>query len=320
MGELPLPQPSPPVDTGREGELYTPLFASGSKSSLNQNEPLGNIAGSLPNESAFPSQTPWPNQSMFPSAGSPKFALPVYSNELGRFPLKSFSGQAHNSQSQTYSPQPHPRGNDWSITPHSGSTQGDERSEPKPCAGPSEPSSSSGLRHSETSAPPLQRQQDTPHTQAPRSIPIDGFSSTSGIAMAQGLYDVDPSEKAVSMMETPPNTQVQTPVYELTPTNFPMTSVGSNSTIPHPPPSSGGWLMENVYSGVPMSARGHSYHQRQELEVPQQEESAYPFTVDSDMATIWSNAPTGFECVIFFITLFRRRPPHLESPILLKTR
>ena len=306
MGELPLPQLSSPADTGLEGEIYTPLFAGGSKSSLNQNEPPGNIAGSFPNESTFPRQTPWPHQSIstFPSAGSPQFALPVYSNELGSFPLQSFGGQEHNSQSQTYSPQLHPWGSNWNSMPHGGSTQGGERFEPTtPCAGPSEASSSSGLRHSGISAARPQQQQQTPRTQAPRSIPMDGFSATSGIAMAQVPYGADPSEMAasMSMMETPSNTQVQTPVYELPPTNFPMTSVGSNSTIPRPPPSSGGSLMGNGYSGVtkvPMSARGHSYHRHQELEVPQQEESAYPFTADSNMATIWSNAPAGFECVI----------------------
>ena len=309
VGELPLPQPSPPADTGREHESDTP-FSSGSEPAWNQKKMLGTIAGSFPNEPPFISQkqrSPKLQQSTFnmsPNAGSPKFSLPVYSNELGRLPLRTFGAQAPNPQPQTHSQQIHPRVSYLHPIPHSVNPEGGERSGPTPFVGPRGASSSYGPRRSGPSVPPLQQQRQQQHTprphHTPQRIPTDGFSATSGTAMAQGPYGVDSSETAASMsfesmMETLSHTQLQTLVYGLTPTDFPRTSTGSNS-------------MENVYSGMiedsdPMSAGRHStYHQHQG--VPRQGELFYPFTVDNDASAIWSNAPTGFECVT--LVLFRR--------------
>ena len=294
MGELPLPQPSPPADTGREPEPDTPLFTSSSDSSWNQNKILGNI----PNEPPQMQRSPKQQKSTFtmsPNAGSPKFSLPVYSNELGRLPLQSFDAQARNSQ-------PHRRENHWHVMPHSVRAEGGDRFEPTPFTDPKEASSSYDLRHSGTSVPPLQQQQHPPRSHhALQSIPTHGFSSTS---MEQSPYGVDPSEMAPSMsfesmMETLSHTQSRT-------------SMGSNSMVA-PLSSNGGSSMENVYSGItegsdPMFAPRHSTYLQQQ-EVPRQGELFYPFSVDNDMAAIWSKAPTGFECVI--LVLFRRCSPHL---------
>jgi hypothetical protein len=312
MGELPLPQPSPPADTGREHEPDTPFFASGGDSSWNQNKMLGTIAGSFPNEPPQIHQSPKQEQSPFtmsPNAGSPNFLLPVYSNELGRLPLQSFDAQARNSQPHTHSEQLHRGENYWHVIPQSVRTEGGQQFEPTPFAGPRGASPTYELRRSGTSAPPLQQQQQHPphphHTL--QSIPMDGFSSTSGISMAQSPYRMDPSVMASSMsfesmMETLSHTQLS------------RTDTGSNSMVAPPLPSSGGSMMENVYSGMtedsdPMFApRNSTYLQHQE--VPPQGELFYPFTVDGDTAAIWSKAPTGFECVIL---VFCRRSPHLLS-------
>jgi hypothetical protein len=293
VGELPLPQPSPPADPGREHESDTP-FTSGSELPWNQNKILGTIAGSFPNEPLFISQkqrSPELQQSIFnlsPNAGSPYFSLPVYSNELGRLPLQSFGAQAPNPRPQTHPQQIHPRVNYLGA-------EGGEGSGPTPFVGPGGANSSYGPRRSGTLVPHLQQQRQQQHT--PQRIPTDGFSTKSGTAMAQGPYGRDSSETAASMsfesmMETLSHTQLQTLAYGLTPTDLPRTSTGSNS-------------MENVYSGMiedsdPMSAGRHSTsHQHQG--VPRQGELFYPFTVDNDAAAIWSNAPTGFECVIFVL-------------------
>ena len=75
------------------------------------------------------------------------------------------------------------------------------------------------------------------------------------------------------------------------------TSIGSNLMVA-PLPSSGGLSMENVYSGMtegsdPIFPPRHlMYFQQQEF--PWQGD---PFSVDSDMAVIWSKALTGFECI-----------------------
>jgi hypothetical protein len=290
VGELPLPQPSPPADPGREHESDTP-FTSGSELPWNQNEPAMVPSILFPNEPSFISQkqrSPKLQQSIFnlsPNTGSPKFSLPVYSNELGRLPLQSFGAQAPNPQPQTHSQQIHP----WVNYLHA---EGGEGSGPIPFVGPGGANSSYGPRHSGTLVPLLQQQQQQ---YTPQRIPTHGFSAKSGTAMAQGPYGVDSSAASMpfeSMMETLSHTQLQTLAYGLTPTDFPRTSTGSNS-------------MENVYSGMiedsdPMSAGRHSTsHQHQG--VPRQGELFYPFTVDNDAAAIWSNAPTGFECVIFVL-------------------
>lgn len=312
--ELSLPQPSPPADTGRQHELGTPS-TSGSEPPWNQNKMLGTIAGSFSNELPFTSQkqrSPRLQQSTFtisPKVGSPIFLLPVYSNELERLPLQSFGAQAPNPRLQMYSPQRHPRVNDLHAMPHSVSPEDGERSEPTPFMHPMGASSSYGLRRSGTSALPLQQKRQQQHNShphhTPQSIPTDGFSATSETAMAHGFYGVNPTEMATSMsfesmMETLSHTQLQTPVYGLTPTDLPSTSTGSNS-------------MENVYSVMiedsdPTFAGSHPTYLYQG--VPQQGESFYPLTVYNDAAVIWSNAPTGFECVN--LILFRRRSPHLS--------
>jgi hypothetical protein len=65
--------------------------------------------------------------------------------------------------------------------------------------------------------------------------------------------------------------------------------------------------MENAYKGMGMDTmpdrlEGHYQHQHQYQGVPQQLEQqslSHPFTVDSNAGAIWSNVPTGFECVNF---------------------
>ena len=259
-----------------------------------------NIPGSFPNEPSQMDPSPKQRKSTFtmsPNAGSPKFSLPVYGNELGRLPLQAFDAQAHNSQ-------PHHRENHWHGMPHSVRTEGGERLEPTHFAGPSEASSSYELRHSGASAPPFQQHQEHPprphHTF--QSIPTHGFSSTS---MEQTPYSLDPSEMAVSvsMKQSPysvdPSEMAVSMSFEstLSHTQLSRTSIGSNSMVA-PLPSSGGSSMENVYSGMtegsdPIFPPRHStYFQQQE--VPRQGD---PF---SDMAAIWSKASSAL-LVFFFV-------------------
>jgi hypothetical protein len=78
--------------------------------------------------------------------------------------------------------------------------------------------------------------------------------------------------------------------------------------------------MEDVYrrrrmgmETMPDRLGGHS--QRQHQTVPRQQEqraSSYPFVFDNDALAAWSNAPTGFECVIF--VLFSGRNLVYSSP------
>jgi hypothetical protein len=383
-GELPLRQPSPPPGTRRAHDSDAP-FTGPKESSSNptsQNEALGTIPGSFPKEPPFVGQMERPpklQQSAFttsPNTDPPEFALPVYTNELGRLPLHgqvSFGAQARNSQSQTHSSQLHPETDYWYPVAHSGS----ERSEPAPLAGPSGTSSSYGLHHAGPSAPPLQQQQQQHHLpphHVPRSIPKDEFSSTStpfqqpqqqqqqqhlhphhlprsiptdkfpstpaplqqyqqhhlhphhipqnipaeeftsGVSsMAQGQYGMVPPNVAAStsFASTLGHIQPQSLEYELRPIAIPSMNMGPNAMAPPPPPSSAGPSMDNVYSGMamdPMSASGHpAYHPYQG--VSQQGESYYPFALESNTEAVWSNAPTGFECVIlhsFFFLFFAR--------------
>jgi len=380
-GELPSRQPSPPPGMRRPHESDAPLFTGPRESSSNptsQNEALASIAGPFPKEPPFVSQMEQPTRlqqsalTVSPNADPPEFALPVYTNELGRLPLHrrvSFGAQAHNSQSQTHSSQLHPQTDYWYAMAHSGS----EQSEPAPLAGPSGTSSSYGLHHAGPSAPPLQQQQQhhlRPH-HVPRSIPTDGFSSTSvpfqqqqqqkpqhhprphhvprsiptdefpstpaliqpyqqhhlhphhvtqstptdefsstsGVgSMVQGQYGMVPPNMAASMSfeSTPGHIQPQSPEYELRPMALPSVNMRPNAMAPPPPPSSAGPLMDNTYTGIakdPVSAPGHpTYHPHQG--VPQPGESYYPFALESNTEVVWSNAPTGFECVILLFAFF----------------
>ncbi|KIM42578.1 hypothetical protein M413DRAFT_120145 [Hebeloma cylindrosporum] len=298
IGELPLPKPSPPTDTESGNESDTLAFTSASESSWNQNQNqiLETTAGSFPNEAPFVTEVQRSTElrqstfTMSPHAGSHKFALPVYSNELGKLPVQCFGVQAANSQSQP-SAQLHPQEHYWYATPLSEMTKGEERSEPTPSAGSITTSSLYGLRRSGASAPSLQPQRP--------SRRHDEFSLTSGISMAKDPYGMDPSEMVSSMPveSMMSQSQLQTPIYGLTPTGLPSASMRSGSIVA---PLSSGDSSDGVRIGTtdsedPMSARKRSTLYNQREGVPQQGELFYPLPVDRHTAAIWSNAPTGFE-------------------------
>ena len=118
--------------------------------------------------------------STFTHADPPVFALPAYSNELGRLPLHgrmASNTQTHLSQAQTHAPLRDPWTNYWYAMPSSASTQVSERSEPTfhTMAGPSG-AISHGLRY-----PPLapQQQQHPRSHHASQGILMDGLSEMS---------------------------------------------------------------------------------------------------------------------------------------------
>jgi hypothetical protein len=96
-------------------------------------------------------------------------------------------------------------------------------------------------------------------------------------------------------------TQQQTSTYGLGPMPSSFPGMGSGSMVSTPPQSSSGSSMEDVYRRIGMETMpdrpgGHYQHQHQT--VPRQQEqqsSSYPFL------GVWSNAPTGFECVLFVL-------------------
>ncbi|KIM46821.1 hypothetical protein M413DRAFT_440395 [Hebeloma cylindrosporum] len=286
-GELPLSRPSPPWGTRQTHESGTSFPTESSLNPTSQNKTLGTTPSSVPKEPSFAELT----QSALSrslNADPPEFALPVYSNELGSLPLHgqvSFSTQAHDSQLQTYLP---------AQTDHWYSQSGIARSEPT-SAGPRETSSSYGLHHAGPSVPPLQQQPPQQHSHhVPRSISTDEFSLTSEVnSRAQGSYGVV-SPNTSGAFESPlDDNHPHIPEYGLRPMDLLSSNMGSNP----PPPLSGGPLTDNMYSGMaedPMSAPAHSTYQQQQG-IPVQQDSYYPFALESNTAEVWSNAPTGFE-------------------------
>jgi hypothetical protein len=61
--------------------------------------------------------------------------------------------------------------------------------------------------------------------------------------------------------------------------------------------------MEDVYRGMGMGTMpdrsgGQYQHQHQGFPQHQEQQASYPFVLDHDTGAIWSNAPTGVQCVI----------------------
>jgi len=235
----------------------------------------------------------------------PVFALPVYSNELGRFPLHeqvTFSAQAHHPQPQTHSPQPGPQINHWYTMPVSASAQGGERSEPTPHGGPSGASSSHWLRLPPAPAPQQQHYNHPPHPNHTSRTNGFSFSSISEISSTtQGLYGLDAAQMATNM--------VRDPTHFFGPTDLSSQGVESSSAVYPFPHSSSGSSIEDGYGDMGMDLSGGDlfHHLQQHLGVPQQQEQqplTHPFVVDSHAIDLQSNDPAGFECVysaMFFL-------------------
>jgi hypothetical protein len=95
--------------------------------------------------------------------------------------------------------------------------------------------------------------------------------------------------------------------------------MGSGLMASTPPQSSPGSSMEDVYKGMGMGtmpdrSSAHIQHQHQTVP-PEQEQRAslYPYVIDNDAVAAWSNAPTGFECVVF-VLFSGRNLVHSSSP------
>jgi len=240
----------------------------------------------------------------------PIFALPVYSNELGSFPLRgqvTFSAQAHHPQPQTHQPQLDPQINHWHAMPGSVSTQ---IGEPTPHGGPSRASSSYWSHHQPVPAPQQHHYQHLAHpSHASQSIGTSGFSISQMSSTVHGPYGIDPTQIATdtihdSVAGTLAYNQQRIPIYTLGPTDSPSLSVGSSSTMSPSSQSSPGSSIENAYGmrmdTLPYLSGRHSFQQHQHQGVPQQQEQK-PLSdsfVDGNTVDLWSNTPAGFECVI----------------------
>ena len=219
------------------------------------------------------------------------FALPVYSDDLGRLPLHgqmTFTAQAHLSQSQ--SPQSDPLTSYWYTDSHS-----------TPHVDATGASSSYAPHYPPAPAP---QQQPYAHHYAPQRIPERQFPSASeASSVAQDPYGMD-AELATGMlfdaMLGRPDQWTST--YELGPTHSSISGMMA-STIPQ---SSSGSSMGDVYRGMGMEttpSRSGGQYQHQHP-VPRQQEhqaSSYPFVLANDAETIWSTAPAGVQCVIFIL-------------------
>jgi len=245
----------------------------------------------------------------FTNASPVGFALPMYGRRASSDGQVTFGAQTLPSEPQAHSPQLDPQTNYWYSMPSSSSPPNSEHSEPTSHAGASGASLSYGFRY-----PPSPTSQHQPHPRRHylrQGSQLGGFSSTSKIStLSRGPYGMDAAEvvagKTFDSMTTAYTQQQQrTPTYTLGPM---VPDIGSNSMVSPPPRSSSGSSLENAYSGMGMDTRpdpleGHYQHPQQHRGVQQQHEHQHPFTADSDTGPIWSNDPTGFECVEF--VLFR---------------
>ena len=229
------------------------------------------------------------------------FALPVYTNDLRRFPLP---GQMIPAQAPLSQPQPQ------QLNPETDYCYA--ASQPTSRADASGMSSSYGSHY-----PPASAYQQEPYLHrrhAPQGIPVRRFPPASEASfVAQDPYEMDAAELAHGMLFDAMEgragyTPQRTPTYGLEPLPSSFPGMGSDSMVSTPPQSSNsGPPTENEsrrlgIEAMPDRPDGRYQHQRQT--VPRQQEqqsSSYPFGLDDDAVTVWSNAPTGFECVNFVL-------------------
>ena len=245
------------------------------------------------------------------------FALPVYSSELGRIPLHeqmTFTAQAHLLQLQ---PQPLDPETYWYTA-----------SQPTSHADASGTTWSSSYGPHYPSASAHQQEPYSHHQHAPQGIPVHRFPSASeASSVAESPHGMDAAEVAPrlffdAMGRRTGYTQQRTSRYGLGPMPSSLSGMGSGSMVSTPPQSSSGPSIENVYRrlGTETMPGGHYPHQHQTiLRQQEQQPSSYPFVLDGDAVTVWSNAPTGFECVIFILLrgaiLFTHPLPFLISTL-----
>jgi len=342
VGELPLPEPSPPSGTKRDRESDSPLSTSPStlpSTLVSQNQTPRVITGSrrVRKEPSFINQTQQlqtphpqyqPSQAAPPPSDIPQchippppsqrapsrsrshsqirpddpqqttstispfnntdlnvFALPVYSNELGRLPLHrqmTFTAQAHLSQPQL--PQLDPETSYWYTA-----------SQPTSHVDANGASSSYDPRYP---APAPQQQPHPYYHRTPQGIPGGEFPSASeASSVAQGRYGIDTATGMLfdAMGERTGYTQQRTSTYGLGPMPSSFPSMGSGSIVSTPPQSSSGSSMDRrlEMEAMPNRPGGHYQHQHQTIPLQQEQQpSSYPFV------GVWSNAPTGFGCAV----------------------
>jgi len=337
VGDLPLPQPSPPSGTKGDRKSDSPLSTNTSKLSsslVSQNETPRVIAGSrrvrkeplsihqmqqlqtplpphqqsqaAPRPSAMPlppsQQSPSqsrshsqirPNESQqttsvippFNNTNPNMFALPVYSNDLGRLPLHGHVTFSDLSQSQL-DPE-----TSYSYT----------APQPASHAGTSGMSSSYGPHYPPAPAP---KQQPYPHYHhAPQGILGGEFPSASeASSVAQNPYGMDAGLATGMLFDAMADQWTST--YGLGPIHSSIPGMGSGSMASTAPQPSVDSSMEDAYRGMgtettPGPSGGQYQHQHQGVPRQQGELAlSYPFVLDDDAETIWSTAPTGDQCVI----------------------
>ena len=200
------------------------------------------------------------------------FALPVYSNDLGRLPLHgqmTFGAQADLSQPQP--PQPDPETSYWCTAP-----------QPTPHADANyNGASSSSAPHYPPA--PAARQQFYPHHYAPQSIPEPQFPTASeASSMTQDPYGMD-AELATGMLFDAMSGRADqwSSTYGLGPIHSSIPGIGSGSMASTAPQSSSGSSMEHVYRGMGMETTpdrsGVQYQHQSQGVLPQQEQQALSY-------------------------------------------
>ncbi|KAF8972340.1 fungal-specific transcription factor domain-containing protein [Flammula alnicola] len=340
VGELPLPQRSPPSTNKRERGSETPMSSTASESSMSvdHSDMPRNIAGSrrVNKESTFFGQSKAANQSQDypqpqhhshpvaqssaqhqPSMQRPSqsqieaeqsampplphppvqyFALPVYSNELGRLPLHgqvAFSAQAHTPASQP--PQPPPQTNYWYIMPGS---DGSDTNELSPLAVPSPASTSAQPLHLGAQRSP--QQLPPPRVHRRNTQPSNGYPPISEMSsMTQG-YEMDAAAMAAGMMlDTIAGTLAYSPqnTYGIPPmdgTSSIAGMQGSYRDMSMDTSAMGDVGIEQRQQQLPPRTMQAGHLQQVQPEQQQLPDTGYPF-VDNDTIAMWSTAPTGFE-------------------------
>ena len=334
VGELPLPQASPMSTNKRERDCDTPRSVASSESPqpITQEEGPRVIAGSrrvnkdlsssgqsmragqsqhqssqqqpqpqLPTSSTATSSR-LPTQHAVPSTST--YALPVYSDELGRLPLHShvdFSTQAYLDQANYwYQGVPNNRGiesnpNSDHIVPSNSLSHHSNR------------------RHH--------------HIHSTNNYTND---TTEANAITQG-FSINPTMGTGNMMFDP------VPLTYISPTTYPGVSSSIDIGGPSQNPIGGGRSSHSGFGGIPMALRGdrgsvleprqessqlpshleqpqHQHHQHHSQgprehdvhgnhhhhhEQQQQQPMGYSY-LDKDTMSMWPTAPTGFEYGFFF--------------------
>ena len=281
------PQAASPLSTMRQSDIPLPTSQQASSRSRSHSQ-------IRPQESHQTTSTTWSSNNTDLNV----FALPVYSNDLGRLPLHgqmTFGAQAQLSQPQTDPHPQHPEPGYW-YTPSQPTSHADANS-------------SYGPHY-----PPAPVRQQQPY---PQSLPGGELPPASGASsVAQGPYGTDPAELATgmlfdAMLGRTGRTQQRTSTYGLGPKHSSIPGMGPGSIVSGPMAStplqsSSGSSLEEAYTMIgietmPDHSSGHSQHQHQGA--PRQQEQQplpYPF-LDNDAEAIWLNAPTGSQCVIVIL-------------------